>query len=144
MERPQFSSIVSYSQLRERIREFNESSDEERAALIDDFGKIFLKAAQQGHDKRVSAFVEENFPVNYQDKTNGETALHYAAATDARNVACILIDSDKCDYLIRDNWGRLASEVAYLSGKNPALSRLLGNKERKQAEAQGITLSRRP
>jgi ankyrin repeat protein len=144
MQRPQFSSDVSHAALREQIKKFNASSEEERAAYVDDFGKEFLMVAQYGNSAGVAAFIEEAFPVNYQDKRNRQTALHYAAAADARDVIRVLVSSGKCDYLLRDIWGRLPSEVAYLSGDDPALARLLGNKERKQARAQGIKLTRRP
>ena len=56
----------------------------------------------------------------------------------------MLLDCGLCTLLLRDKGGRLASELAYLFGQDPAAARLLGSKERKQAEAQGIKLTRRP
>lgn len=144
MQRPQFSTVASHLELRKLVKEFNASSDMEQAELVDTFGKEFLRVAENGNDARVAAFIEEGFIVNYQDRRNGETALHYAAASNARDVVRVLISCGKCDYLIRDIWGRLPSELAYSIAENPALARLLGNKERKQAEKQGGKLTRRP
>lgn len=144
MERPDFASISNHGELRALIREYVSLVDEERRMLDPFFGEEFLRLAEHGYHERVAAFIDEGFPLDYQDRRNGETALHYAAASDARDVVRVILESGKCDFLIRDNWGRLASEVAYLSGDDPALSRLLACKERKQAAAQGIKLTRRP
>ena len=61
-----------------------------------------------------------------------------------RKVLRVLVECGLCNFLLRDKGGRLASELAYLFGHDPAASRLLGIKERKQAEAQGLKLARRP
>jgi len=144
MQRPQFETIQTHYELREIVKTFMASDESEKEALINLFGDEFLKVAERGNYLRVVAFIDEGFPVNYQDRRYLQTALHVGAASDARDVVRTLIESEKCDYLVRDNKGRLASELAYLYGRDPALARLLGNKERKQAEAQGIKLTRRP
>jgi hypothetical protein len=56
----------------------------------------------------------------------------------------VLLDCGLCNFLLRHKGGRLTSELAYLFGHDPAAARLLGTKERKQAEDQGITLTCRP
>jgi hypothetical protein len=55
----------------------------------------------------------------------------------------VLLAHKDCDFLVRDKQGRLPSEMAYLYGRDPALARLLGNKERKQAAEKRIDLARR-
>lgn len=100
--------------------------------------------AEQGQEGYVSVFLEEGFPVNYQHPDNGLSALHYAACSQARSVIKVLAKNEKCDFLLRDSSGRLPSEMAYLYGESPALARYLGLKEARQAEAQGIQLTRRP
>ncbi|MNH42075.1 hypothetical protein D3C79_1036940 [compost metagenome] len=61
------------------------------------------------------------------------TALHYAAATGFRPCIRLLVNSGKCDYLIQDNKGRLASELAYEWGRDNAVGLLLQKKEVRQA-----------
>lgn len=107
-------------------------------------GRTFLKAAEQGDADSLLAFIHEGFPVNYQDPRTGETALHIAAACQARPALRAILKTGECDFLIRDRQGRLSSEMAYVYGEDVAVARLLGNKERKQADAQGIRLTRRP
>ena len=107
-------------------------------------GREFLKAVERGNAPAVGAYIEEGFPANYQDRQTQETALHISAAVKARKVLRVLLDCGFCNFLLRDKGGRLASELAYLFGQDPATARLLATKERKQAEAQGIKLTRRP
>jgi hypothetical protein len=114
-----------------------------RRALVA-LGREFLQLAEQGNAAAIQAFIEESFDVNYQDPLTGEAALHAAAGARARGVIRVLLAWGKCDFLLRDERGRLASELAYLFGRDPAAARLLGLKERRQAEASGITVTRRP
>jgi ankyrin repeat protein len=132
-----------------KIAEGEYIEDELLSQLRDDkdmsrLGREFLKAAERGNAPVVGAYIEEGFPVNYQDRQTQETALHISAGTRARKVLRVLLDCGLCNFLLRDKGGRLASELAYLFGHDPAVARLLGTKERKQAEAQGIKLTRRP
>jgi len=132
-----------------KIKEGEYIEDELLPKLRDDkdmnrLGREFLKAVERGNAPAVGAYIEEGFPANYQDRQTQETALHVSAGTRARKVLRVLLDCGLCNFLLRDKGGRLASELAYLFGHDPAAARLLGTKERKQAEAQGITLTRRP
>ena len=101
----------------------------------------FFHAAERGDEVSVLAFLEAGLDPNMPRPRWGDTVLHIAATCNARDVARVLIESGKCDYLLRDARGQLASEKAYLFGHNPALSRLLAIKEHKQAEAAGVRLS---
>lgn len=132
-----------------KIAEGEYIEDELLPTLRDDkdmnrLGREFLKAAERGNAPVVGAYIEEGFPVNYQDRQTQETALHISAGTRARKVLRVLLDCGLCNFLLRDKGGRLASELAYLFGHDPAAARLLGIKEIKQAEMQGIKLARRP
>ncbi|MCB9989305.1 MAG: ankyrin repeat domain-containing protein [Rhodospirillales bacterium] len=82
--------------------------------------------------------------INERLPGSGGTILHLAAALDARDMLRELIQEKDCDFLARDNQGRLASELAFIEGNDPAVARLLRIKERKQAESLGIRVTRRP
>lgn len=107
-------------------------------------GNQFIKTAQRGNADKLQAFIEEGFPVNYQHPKTGQTVLHVTAACKAREALRGILGTGQCDFLIRDSRGRLASEMAFLYGEDPALARLLRIKERKQAESEGVKLTRRP
>jgi ankyrin repeat protein len=103
-----------------------------------------MAAADCGDDERLAEFVAQGFPLDVTEPGTGATALHIAAAGGARRAVMTLIESGRVDFLIRDREGRLASEMAGVYGDDPAMARLLRIKERKQADAQGIRLTRRP
>ena len=131
-------------QVRGQIESLLAAPEEKREQLVAHIGAAFLRAVERGNPYEVAVYIDEGFPVNYQNPRTGQTALHIAAACQARKALRILLKKEECDLLLRDNQGRLASEMAYLYGEDPAVARLLGIKERKQAEAAGITLTRRP
>ena len=107
-------------------------------------GREFIDAAETGSAQIVRVYIEEGFPANWQDPLTGESALHGAAGTRARAVLRVLVESGRCNFLLRDRDGRLASEMAFLHGDDPASARWLRIHERRQAAARGIKLTRRP
>jgi len=133
-----------HKSLRKRLDTVFSLGKQRREEEMPSIGREFLKAVVRGNPRTVEVFIEEGMNVNYQDPKSGETALHAAAGARARQSVRVLLATGDCNYLLRDRQGRLPSELAYLAGDDPALARLLGNKERKQARAQGIKLTRRP
>jgi hypothetical protein len=132
-----------------KIKDGEYIDDELLPQLRDDralnaIGREFLQAAERGNPQMIGAFIEEGFPANWQDPQTGQSALHVTAATKARRALRVLIGSGRCDYLLRDRQGRLASEMAYLYGEDSAVTRWLRIHERRQAAAKGIKLTRRP
>ncbi|MBK8174855.1 MAG: hypothetical protein IPK66_06170 [Rhodospirillales bacterium] len=87
--------------------------------------------------------IEDGASVNARDRETGAAALHLTAAQGARPAMRVLFASGKCDHLARDRQGRLASELAGVYGRDPAMARLLMRKELQQARAQGLELKRR-
>lgn len=102
-----------------------------------------LRCAGRGNEPGMTKCLIKGGNVNERLPGTGETVLHVAAATGARDALRLLIQIEGCDFLIRDNCGRLASEVAFVVGNDPAVARLLRIKERKQAKKQGVDLLRR-
>ena len=105
-------------------------------------GRAFVEAARDGDGDLVRAFMEEGFPMLYSDERTRETALHAAAGSRARPAVRVLVQHWP-DFLARDRQGRLASELAYLYGEDPAMAHMLGIKERKNAKATGRDVVRR-
>ena len=134
----------SFEALEKRVDEALSSDDGDNAYATVLLGSEFLKAAGHGNRRALDVFLQEGFPVNYQDPQSGENALHLTAGHKARKAIRSLLKHEETDYLIRDFKGRLTSEVAFLFGRDPALSRLLAIKERKQADRDGIWLTRWP
>lgn len=96
------------------------------------------------HPDKIQAFFEKGFPVNFQNPVDGTTAMHVLAGTRSRSGIVVLAAIGEYDFLLRDHKGRLASEYAFLFGDDSGLATYLRLCEKKQAEAQGVKLTRRP
>ena len=138
------TAIKSIDQLRQAVAELLALEPAARETVIPPLGTEFLQAAEQGNLERLKVFLDEGFPLDYQDPRTGQTALHCAAASDAVEVVIALNKTERCNYLLRDRWGRLPSELAYTIAENPSIAQLLGEKERDQAASMGLGLTRRP
>jgi hypothetical protein len=92
----------------------------------------FIQDVKRGYTLSIEFGIQSRINVNAQDKF-GMTALHYAAATGFRPCIRLLVNSGLCNYLLKDNKGRLASELAYEWGKDYAVGLLLQKKEVRQA-----------
>lgn len=130
--------------LRKDMEQLRGADESRRELLVAMIGREWLEACRRGVGQTVQLFIDLGMDVNYQDPRTGQGALHSAAGSGARESLSAILRSGQCDFLLRDDQGRLASECAYLFGRDTALARLLGNKERKQALAQGIDLTRKP
>jgi ankyrin repeat protein len=130
--------------IRERISVLLSDDGADKAEQMLALGAAFLRAAERGDAARLRTFLEEGFPVTFRDPETGETAFHIAAACRARDALRVLLQSPDCDFLLRDEQGRLPSEMAYIYGEDPAAARLLARKEKQQARHRNIRLTRRP
>lgn len=102
-----------------------------------------LQAARNADAEGLKREIEGGASANARDRQTGASALHFVAAQGARPALRVLLATGKCDHLARDRQGRLASELAGVYGRDPAMARLLMRKELQQARAQGLELKRR-
>lgn len=101
-------------------------------------GLRLVKAVRQMSSGQVEELLNlRHINVNTQDE-DGMTPLHHAAALGARPCIRLLVNSGRCDYLIRDNQGRYAFELAIEWARDYAVGRLLAKKQAQQAAAQGV------
>ena len=96
-----------------------------------------IEYARAGDAAGVRDAIASNADVNEVD-ARGMTALHHAAALDARPCIRVLVNSGKCDYLVRDQLGRYASELAIEWGRDAAAARLLAKHQMRQAHERGV------
>lgn len=111
---------------------------EEQQRLIDSSRGIFLAVERLSAAQLARLLAEPGVNVNVRDN-QGMTPLHHAAASGARPCIRLLVASGQCDYLIRDNQGRYAFELAIEWARDYAVGRLLAKKQAQQAAAQGVT-----
>ena len=95
-----------------------------------------IEGVRAGDAAAVRDAIASGADVNAVDR-RGMTALHHAAALDARPCIRVLVNSGRCDYLRRDELGRYASELAIEWGRDPAVARLLSKHQARQAHERG-------
>ena len=117
-----------------------ESLEKSNERKILELGILFLKAAEEGRADEVNEFIDAGFPVNFQHPLYHETALHIAAANNAKDVLNALDSTGRCDYLIRDARGKLAWNNAEFFSHNSDLSEAILTKTREQANQEGVAL----
>ena len=83
----------------------------EMQRLIDLRRGLFFAVQNLSAARLARCLAEPGVDVNVQDDS-GMTPLHHAASRGARPCIRLLVASGKCDYLIHDNQGRYAFELA--------------------------------
>lgn len=95
-----------------------------------------FEAARSGNVRALRFLIESDANIDEQEEGTGLTALHYAAGYGVRACLRLLVNSGRCDYLIRDAQDRYPSEVATEVARDYAVGRLLAKKEAEQAHRQ--------
>lgn len=122
-----------------KLRDKQDLSDPGADVIKDVFDVI-----KRGRADLFEIYSLHGFPANAQCQRTGFTPLHMAATSRAKKVIARLMQKDDIDYLLRDNQGRLASELAFIYGNDPELSESIALKEVAQGDARGIKVTRRP
>lgn len=100
-------------------------------------GVSFVKAAGHGDHDMVQEYIDNDFPVNFQEPSSLETALHAAAhQTDLK----MLVDTGQCDLLLKDVFGKPAALNTLLApGRSETeADRFLWDRTKEYAESKGI------
>ena len=132
-----------YSDIYEKVKAVTSTDNFSSTIEYKLLGREFLQAVKRGTPATVAAYLDAGMPVNFQDPRTFQTALHVAAACRARAAIRVLVKHPDCNFIIRDRYGRLPSELAYEFGNDPALARYLTNKEFKYASAHRCALKYR-
>ena len=98
---------------------------------------LFQSVGQPGFAAKLAEYLAEDADVNVPD-AEGMTLLHHAAALGARPGIRMLVASGKCGYLLTDNKGRYASELAIEWSRDYAVGRLLSKHQAMQAHERGV------
>jgi len=94
-----------------------------------------LNCARTANASDMAFWLETGANVNVQDDEL-MTPLHHSAALGARPCIRLLVGTGRCNYLLKDKYGRTASELAYEWGRDYAVGRLLSKKQARQAHEQ--------
>lgn len=104
-------------------------------------GLVLLESAKYGDQDTLHEYLDCHFPINFQHPLTGTTALHNAMVGNKWEYAEILMDSGRCDYLLRTNvTENLACDYAYNNCTNSVLADRLDIETMKQAIERGINV----
>ncbi len=93
----------------------------------------FLEAVKVGDVETVRQMLADGYSdIGHAEPDTGLTALHYAAARNARAILKMLIATGQCDFMRRDKRGRTAATLAIEVADDPALGRYLYDQQHKQ------------
>lgn len=106
-------------------------------------GYLLIEAVRSKSTVLTECSLKDGTDVNFQDE-EGMTPLHHAAALGARPCIRLLVNSGRCNYLLRDKLGRYASDLAIEWARDYAVGRLLTKHQVRQACEQGVPAWSKP
>ncbi|MGH1404334.1 MAG: hypothetical protein ACRBDL_08820 [Alphaproteobacteria bacterium] len=115
-------------------------ANSQRERDIVNLGLILIEAASWNDKEVADAYIDEGFPINFQHPRRNCTALHDAVRCSQTDFAESLMNSGKCDYLLKDNRDQTAYDVAYTKCSDIDLTDELRVKTEEQAKARGLNL----
>ncbi|GJL75960.1 hypothetical protein [Nitrosomonas sp.] len=132
------------SEIKTRLRKMERRSQgpiagRERELLK--LGLVLLESAKYGDQNTLREYLDCDFPINFQHPLTNRTALHNAMAGNKSEYAEILMDSGRCDYLLRTNvTGDLACDYSYYNCTDRGLADRLDVETMKQAIKRGVDI----
>lgn len=96
--------------------------------------------ASSGDERLIKAVIysDPKFDINIRFADYGQTPLHVAALNSARRSIAVLAATRRCDYLIKDFHGFLASDIAYVYAKDVRTGAFLCRMEARQMFSRNV------
>lgn len=104
----------------------------------------FIQLVRERKYPEALAMMDQVRDINVCDPQTGATALHFAAHRSNAGFIDALEQRDDLDYLIQDREGRYSSELAWEVSGNEELGARLQQKEKEQAERDGVKIWPKP
>lgn len=97
--------------------------------------EAMLRAVQAGDAESVQALIEAGYDAfAHVDPATGMTALHYAAALNARAIVKLLMKTGGFNLSALDRFGRSPASLAIEVADNPAMGRFLYDSQYRQSQ----------
>ncbi len=132
------------SELKSRLRKIEGRNNGPIAGRERDLlklGLVLLESAKYGDQDTIREYLDCDFPINFQHPLTKSTALHNAMAGNKSEYAEILMDSGRCDYLLRTNVTEdLACDYSYKNCTDRNLADRLDVETMKQAIKRGVDI----
>ena len=93
---------------------------------------LLFVAVTSGDARSLRIALHSNIDINARFVDYGQTALHIAALNSARSCIAIIARIPRCDFLIKDKSGYLASDISYLFARDARTGGFLCQMEARQ------------
>lgn len=120
--------------------DFNASKSYTRARRVFDLGMALLHATKTARITQMMELLDAGVPVNFQHPETKQTALHIASGCASKNIVDLLVDTQQCDFLVRDMYDRIPWDMAHYFSSDREIEKLLLKKTKEQAKRDGIDL----
>ena len=120
--------------------EFSTSSPDQQERRIFELGMALLEAARTARVDEIKELLGAGVPINFPHPVNGQTVAHIVASGASIGIAKFIVDTDQCDYLIRDRLGKQPWNNAAFFNPDPEVAELFLLKTKEQAQREGVNL----
>lgn len=121
-------------------KEFNTSNSYNIERQVFDLGMALLYATKTARVTQMQELLDAGVPINFQHPETKQTALHIAAGCASKGIVDLLVNTQKCDFLVQDMYVRLPWDMAHFFSQDPKIERLLLEKTKAQARRESIDL----
>lgn len=121
-------------------KEFIASNLDQQERRIFELGMALLEATKTARLNEMKELIDAGVPMNFQHPVNEQTALHIVASGGSMGLVEILVNTNKCDYLIRDKLGKQPWNNADFFNPDPEIKELILAKTKEQAAQEGVNL----
>ncbi len=121
-------------------KEFSASGSDQQERQIFELGMALLEAAKTARVDEIKELLDAGVPMNFQHPVNEQTVAHIVASGGSMSMAKFIVDTNQCDYLIRDKLGKQPWNNAAFFNPDPEIKELILAKTKEQAQREGVNL----
>jgi len=121
-------------------KEFSASGSDKQERQIFGLGMALLEAARTARIDGMKELLDAGVPMNFQHPVNEQTVAHIIASGGSLSMTNFIVDTNQCDYLIRDKLGKQPWNNAAFFNPDPEIKELILAKTKEQAQREGVNL----
>lgn len=121
-------------------KDFNASNHSMQERQVFDLGMALLHATKTARLAQMKELLDAGVPINFQHPITKQTALHIAAGCASEGIVDLLINTQQCNFLVRDEYDRIPWDMAKFFNPDPKIERLLLEKTKEQAKRESVDL----
>lgn len=121
-------------------KDFTQSSFPAMERQIFDLCMALLHATKTARVTEMRELLEAGVPVNFQHPVTKQSALHIAAGCASKSVVDLLVATQRCNFLLRDQYERIPWNMAHFFNPDSSIEKLLLKMTKEQAQRKSVNL----